>query len=87
MPEEEEEEDEEEEDVMYMSLNQKLIIFKIALALYLSLAKEGRKDLRFFLSNVSSGKVTLHRGLHVVFKLRVTEAHCMSLVSNRVPHV
>jgi len=40
---------------MYVSVNQKHIIFKIASALYLSFAKEGRKELRFFLSDVSSG--------------------------------
>ena len=50
-------------------------------------AKEGWKYLRFFLSNVSTGNVTLHRGLQVASKLRVAQAHCMSLVFNIVPHV
>jgi hypothetical protein len=71
---------------MYVSVNQKLIIFKNASALYLSFAKEGRKELCFFLSDVSSGNVTLHRGLQVAFKLRVAQAQCMSLFSNSAPH-
>jgi len=70
---------------MYVSINQKLIIFKIVSALYLTFAK-GRKGLRLFLSNVFSDNVTLHRGLNIAFKLRVAQAHCMSLVSNSVPH-